>query len=284
MSIHKIYQYSSIKNTESSSKLQQEAQFLTSCTYEKNTLWGEQARVAWSIPGFLFCFKSLWIINLCILFMFWKQIGFLYHSVVEDYFTGFILHCKGKTSVFCNPSKPAFLGSSTTNLNDLLVQGTRWNSGLFEVTLSKFCPFIYGLSRMPLLQTMCYGYLAFQPLYFLPLWCLATLPQLCLLNGIPIYPQVRIPTPLSSILVLHFKFLSSALSRFDSSSHLHEILYWRRMLWEIGDHIKVSGGVTLLAFHHWLWKQCNGRPVFLHFWVKYSCFAGSRGVVRRQRN
>lgn len=183
MSIYKIYQYCAIKNTESSSKLQQEAPFLSSCTYEKNTLWGE-------------------------------QMGFLYHSVVEDYFTGFILHCKGKTSVFCNPSKPAFLGSSTTNLNDLLVQGTRWNSGLFEVTLSKFCPFIYGLSRMPLLQTMCYGYLALQPLYFLPLWCLATLPQLCLLNGIPIYPQVSS----SWFMVFSFIFLASLLK------HLEEIL------------------------------------------------------------
>lgn len=183
MSIHKIYQYCAMKNTESSSKLQQEAPFLSSCTYEKNTLWGE-------------------------------QMGFLYHSVVEDYFTGFILHCKGKTSVFCNPSKPAFLGSSTTNLNDLLVQGTRWNSGLFEVTLSKFCPFIYGLSRMPLLQTMCYGYLALQPLYFLPLWCLATLPQLCLLNGIPIYPQVSS----SWFMVFSFIFLASLLK------HLEEIL------------------------------------------------------------
>ncbi|XP_061974381.1 cellulose synthase-like protein G1 isoform X2 [Populus nigra] len=183
MSIHKIYQYRAIKNTESSSKLQEEAKFLSSCTYEKNTLWGE-------------------------------QMGFLYHSVVEDYFTGFILHCKGKTSVFCNPSKPAFLGSSTTNLNDLLVQGTRWNSGLFEVTLSKFCPFIYGLSRMPLLQTMCYGYLALQPLYFLPLWCLATLPQLCLLNGIPIYPQVSS----SWFMVFSFIFLASLLK------HLEEIL------------------------------------------------------------
>ncbi|KAG5236327.1 cellulose synthase protein [Salix suchowensis] len=153
MSVHKIYQYGAIKNTESSGKLQQEAQFLASCTYEKNTLWGE-------------------------------QMGFLYHSVVEDYFTGFILHCKGKTSVFCNPSKPAFLGSSTTNLNDF--------------TLSKFCPFIYGLSRMPLLQTMCY----------------ATLPQLCLLNGIPIYPQVSS----SWFMVFSFIFLASLLK------HLEEVL------------------------------------------------------------
>lgn len=67
MSVHKIYQYGAIKNTESSSKLQQEAQFLASCTYEKNTLWGEQ--VVNQFLAFIVCSKSLWIINLCILFM-----------------------------------------------------------------------------------------------------------------------------------------------------------------------------------------------------------------------
>lgn len=112
--------------------------------------------------------------------------------MVEDYFTGFILHCRGWTSVFCNPSRPAFLGSATTTLNDTLIQGTRWNSGLMEVAISRYCPFIYALSRMSLLQTMCYGYLALQPLYSFSLWCLATLPQLYLWNGIPIYPKVTI--------------------------------------------------------------------------------------------
>ena len=127
------------------------------------------------------------------------QIGFLYNSMVEDYFTGFLLHCKGWNSVLCNPSRPAFLGTATTKLNDTLVQGTRWNCGVLEVTLSKFCPPIYGLSRMSVLQTMCYGYYALQPLFSLPLWCFATVPQLCLLNGIPIYPKV---TPLKLIVSL----------------------------------------------------------------------------------
>lgn len=112
--------------------------------------------------------------------------------MVEDYLTGFTLHCKGWKSVFYNPSRPAFLGSSTTNLNDTLVQGTRWNSGLMEVLFSRFCPLIYDLkSRMPLLERMCYAYLAFQPLYCFPAWFLAIIPQLCLLNGVPIYPKVR---------------------------------------------------------------------------------------------
>ncbi|CAN4091833.1 unnamed protein product [Withania somnifera] len=153
----------------------QEAKFLASCTYEEESLWGE-------------------------------EIGFLYHSVVEDYFTGFMLHCKGWKSVFHNPSRPTFLGSSTTNLNDTLVQGTRWNSGLAEVLFSRFCPLIYGLkSRMPLLECMCYGYLASQPLYCFPAWVLAIIPQLCLLNGIPIYPKVSSPW----FIVYSFLFLST---------------------------------------------------------------------------
>lgn len=119
------------------------------------------------------------------------QIGFLYDSVVEDYFTGFILHCRGWRSVFCNPQKPAFLGNATTNLNDTLIQGTRWNSGLLEVFLSRFCPIFYGLGRMSLLDCMCYAYFSAQPLYGFPVWILAIVPQLCLLNGIPIYPKVN---------------------------------------------------------------------------------------------
>ncbi|XP_009617948.1 cellulose synthase-like protein G2 isoform X1 [Nicotiana tomentosiformis] len=153
----------------------QEAKVLASCTYEQDSQWG-------------------------------NQIGFLYHSVVEDYFTGFILHCKGWRSVYYNPTRPAFLGSATTNLNDTLVQGTRWSSGLIEVLFSRFCPLIYGLiSRMPLLECMCYAYLASQPLYCLPAWFLAIIPQLCLLNGIPIYPKVSSPW----FIVYSFLFLST---------------------------------------------------------------------------
>ncbi|WCJ23963.1 cellulose synthase family protein [Euphorbia peplus] len=161
----------------------QEGHLLVTCAYEEHTLWGE-------------------------------QVGFLYESVVEDYFTGFMLHCKEWTSILCDPPRPAFLGSGTTNLNDTLIQNTRWNCGLMEVMLSRFCPLIYGLSRMPLIQTMCYGYFVLQPLYSLPLWCFATLPQLYLLNGISIYPKVSS----SSFSVLSFLFLASLLK------HLQEVL------------------------------------------------------------
>lgn len=127
--------------------------------------------------------------------------GFLYQSVAEDYFTGFTLHCKGWTSVYCSPSRPQFMGTSTTNLNDLLIQGTRWSSGLAEVGFSRFCPLIYGSLRMPILQSMCYAELAFLPLYCLPICIFATIPQICLLNGIAIYPKVINLTLLSPRLV-----------------------------------------------------------------------------------
>ncbi|KAF7151728.1 hypothetical protein RHSIM_Rhsim02G0034800 [Rhododendron simsii] len=119
-----------------------------------------------------------------------SSVGFLYLSVVEDYFTSLVnMHCKGWKSVYCDPVRPAFLGAGTTNLNDVLVQSTRWSSGSVEVALSRFCPLIYGPKKMSALQTMCYGELAFYPFYFLPLWCFATIPQLCLLNGIAVYPE-----------------------------------------------------------------------------------------------
>ncbi|KAF7846523.1 hypothetical protein BT93_L4200 [Corymbia citriodora subsp. variegata] len=43
---------------------------------------------------------------------------------------------------------------------------------------------------MSILQSMCYAELAFFPLYCLPISIFATIPQICLLNGIAIYPKV----------------------------------------------------------------------------------------------
>lgn len=118
------------------------------------------------------------------------QVGFLYQSVLEDYLTGFTMHCGGWTSVYCNPSRPQFLGSGVTNMNDMLVQATRWSSGLFDVAISKYSPLIYGPLRMSILESICYAHLAYLPLYFIPVWCFGLIPQLCLLNGIPLYPKV----------------------------------------------------------------------------------------------
>ncbi|XVF66531.1 hypothetical protein PTKIN_Ptkin10aG0044000 [Pterospermum kingtungense] len=123
-----------------------------------------------------------------------ETVGFMYFSVLEDYFTGFTLHCKGWKSVYLNPPRPQFLGTATTSFNDLSIQWTRWTSGLVGVGISRFCPLIYGPLRMSLLQSMCYAELAFLPLLSgMSLWGFALIPQLCLFNGIPLYPEVSDP-------------------------------------------------------------------------------------------
>ncbi|KAJ4968614.1 hypothetical protein NE237_015315 [Protea cynaroides] len=99
------------------------------------------------------------------------------------------MHCRGWKSVYYNPSIPAFLGSATISFNESMIQNLRWNSGLPEVGLSRFCPIIYGVSRMSIPQAMAYGLLTLHPLYSFPLMCYATIPQLCLLNGISLYPK-----------------------------------------------------------------------------------------------
>ncbi|XP_004505391.1 cellulose synthase-like protein G2 [Cicer arietinum] len=162
--------------------LLKECHLLASCRYDVGTKWGQ-------------------------------YVGFLYDSVVEDFLTGFILHCNGWTSVFSNPSKPHFLGTATTTLNDVLIQGTRWYSGLFENGISKFCPLIYGTKRMPLLQSLCFVEITYLPLYCLPLWCFAIIPQLCLLNGVNLYPKVSDPF----FIIFVFIFVSSL------SKHLLEV-------------------------------------------------------------
>ncbi|KAK7400632.1 hypothetical protein VNO78_11860 [Psophocarpus tetragonolobus] len=159
-----------------------EPHFLASCNYEIGTKWGQ-------------------------------EVGFSYDSVVEDYLTGYILNCNGWTSVFCDPSRPQFLGSATTNLNDVIIQSTRWYSGLFENGTNRYCPLTYGLSRISLPQSLCFAWLTYFPLYCLPLWCLATIPQLCLLNGIPLYPKISDPF----FTVFSFTFLSALLK------HLFEV-------------------------------------------------------------
>ncbi|CBI23575.3 unnamed protein product, partial [Vitis vinifera] len=169
---------------DSVSVILKEARLLASCQFENQTKWGEE------------------------------QVGVLYHSVSEDVVTGYTLHCKGWTSVFCVPSRPQFVGSSVTNLNDLLVQGTRWSSGLVDVGISKFCPFIYGPLKTSFLENICYSELSFFPFYFLPVWCFGTIPQLCLFHGVPLYPEVSN----SFFGVFPFIFLSAC------SKHLLEVI------------------------------------------------------------
>ncbi|KAL0376742.1 UNVERIFIED_CONTAM: Cellulose synthase-like protein E6 [Sesamum calycinum] len=87
-------------------EVQKELQLLASCTYDNDSEWGK------------------------------RQVGFRYISVVEDYFTGFIMHCKGWISVYFDPSKPGFFGEIPISLGEILVQQTRWSVGFYQVTLS----------------------------------------------------------------------------------------------------------------------------------------------------
>ncbi|KAF8401837.1 hypothetical protein HHK36_012783 [Tetracentron sinense] len=210
-SLCQIHQCNTIGNEDSSNVLQ-ETRLLASCTYEKHTQWGEQAR--------------------------------------------FILHCNGWTSVYCQPSRPAFLGSTTVSMNDIFIQQTRWNCGLLQVGFSRFCPLTYGTLRMSVLQSMCYGFLAFRSLFSIPLLCFATIPQLCLFNGIPIYPKVTD----SWFIVFAFVFVSAL------CKHLSEVLLsgGSFRIWRNEQRIWMLRSVTVYFFGFldvamkWIGKRGTG--------------------------
>ncbi|XP_021721799.1 cellulose synthase-like protein E6 [Chenopodium quinoa] len=159
-----------------SSDYLQEAHFLASCVYEEDTLWGE-------------------------------KVGFRYDSVVEDVMTGYILHSKGWKSVYLNPPSPQFLGSATTNLNETIIQHSRWTAGLLQLGLSKYCPLFNTSTRMPILQKLVYSWIVYYPFDFLPNSCFAIIQPLCLFYGIPLYPKVSDPF----FIPFAFVFISSHL-------------------------------------------------------------------------
>ncbi|KAF2285418.1 hypothetical protein GH714_004247 [Hevea brasiliensis] len=105
------------------------------------------------------------------------KVGFMYNTVVEDFLTGLKLHCKGWKSVYLSPARPQVLATSPTNLNDLLIQNTRWSSGLLGVGISKYCPLIYVPSRMSFHQSLCYAECAFF-LFFTACLCAVLQPSL----------------------------------------------------------------------------------------------------------
>ncbi|TXG50718.1 hypothetical protein EZV62_023242 [Acer yangbiense] len=121
-----------------------------------------------------------------------SKIGFRYGSLVEDYFTGYKLHCEGWRSIFCHPERPAFYGGAPTNLLDMLNQNKRWTIGLLEVTFSKYSPVTFGIRRMGLMG-LGYSHLAFWPSFSIPITVYAFLPQLALLSGVTIFPKVSEP-------------------------------------------------------------------------------------------
>ncbi|CAK9167155.1 unnamed protein product [Ilex paraguariensis] len=164
--------------------------------------------------------------EMMISFSFLKQIGFSYDFMLESTFTGYLIHCKGWTSVYNYPKRPSFLGCTAIDVKDAMVQLRKFNSALLQVTLSKFCPLSYAMPKMSILQTMCYGYLTFQPLATLPFLILGIVPQFCFYKGIILYPKFTSPW----FAVFAIIWVSSLLQ------HLHEVVSggdpWRTWCYE----------------------------------------------------
>ncbi|KAI3691876.1 hypothetical protein L6452_31678 [Arctium lappa] len=138
------------------------AHHVAGCNYENNTKWG-------------------------------SQLGFQYGSLVEDYFTGYRLQCEGWESIFCHPSRSAFLGDIPISLIDAVSQTRRWAIGLLEVGLSKYVPIVYGSRHMGPIMGLCYTHYAFWAILSIPITLYSFIPQIALLNGLCIFPKVTNP-------------------------------------------------------------------------------------------
>ncbi|KAJ8441745.1 hypothetical protein Cgig2_009174 [Carnegiea gigantea] len=131
-----------MKGREPSPALLKEAHFLASCTYEKGTKWGDKASaISTHLITQLYLVKNLEIMP----FLDWirlgpLQVGFRYDSVAEDVMTSIQLQNLGWRSFYLNPTRPQFLGTAPTDLNELLVQGTS--------IIPPLC-FFYGIALYP---------------------------------------------------------------------------------------------------------------------------------------
>uniref|UniRef100_A0A7N0USY3 Uncharacterized protein n=1 Tax=Kalanchoe fedtschenkoi TaxID=63787 RepID=A0A7N0USY3_KALFE len=168
----------------SADTLFKEAELLAGCDYEKSTQWGD-------------------------------EVGFSYVNKLESTFTGYMLHCRGWTSVYLCPERPCFLGCATVDLKDAMEQLMKWSSNLLQMGVSTYSPFTYGFSRMSILQSMCYGYFTSIALLSIPLTIYATVPQLCFIKGTALFPKASDPW-----FSLFATVYASALAQ-----HLHEVLF-----------------------------------------------------------
>ncbi|KAJ0239646.1 Cellulose synthase-like protein G3 [Hirschfeldia incana] len=128
------------------------------CNYEHNTNWG-------------------------------SKIGFRYGSLVEDYYTGFMLHCEGWRSMFCRPQRAAFFGSAPKRLTDVVWQQMRWSIGLLEMAFARYSPFTYGFKSLGLFTGLGYCYYVVWPFCSIPLTVYGVLPQLALIYGVRVFPR-----------------------------------------------------------------------------------------------
>ncbi|KAI8015469.1 Cellulose synthase-like protein E6 [Camellia lanceoleosa] len=144
-------------------ELEEGSKILANCSYEKGTQWG-------------------------------KEMGLMYGCPVEDIITGLTIQCRGWKPVYYYPeTRKAFLGIAPTTLDQALVQQKRWSEGMFQIFLSKYCPFIYGHGKIKLGAQMGYCvYLLWAPCSF-PTLYYVTIPSICLLHGVALFPEVYEP-------------------------------------------------------------------------------------------
>lgn len=128
--------------------------------------------------------------NIYLILPLFFQMGLMYGYPVEDIITGLTIQCRGWKSVYYNPSKPAFLGVAPTILDVALVQHKRWAEGMFQIFLSKYCPFIYGHGKIKLGAQMGYCIYLLWPPVSVPTLTYVLVPSLSLLHGIPLFPKV----------------------------------------------------------------------------------------------
>ncbi|KAL7186772.1 hypothetical protein ACSBR2_028488 [Camellia fascicularis] len=141
-------------------ELEEGSKILANCSYEKGTQWG-------------------------------KEMGLMYGCPVEDIITGLTIQCRGWKPVYYYPeTRKAFVGIAPTTLDQALVQQKRWSEGMFQIFLSKYCPFIYGHGKIKLGAQMGYCVcLLWAPCSF-PILYYVTIPSICLLRGIALFPEV----------------------------------------------------------------------------------------------
>ncbi|KAG8365161.1 hypothetical protein BUALT_Bualt18G0075500 [Buddleja alternifolia] len=158
------------KTGESIAELEERIKELASCTFEKNTQWG-------------------------------NEMGLKYGCPVEDVITGFSIQCRGWKSIYSNPERKGFLGVSGTTLDQTLVQHKRWSEGDLQIMLSKFSPIWYGLGKIDFGLIMGYStYCLWSPNCFATLYY-SMIPSICLLKGVSLFPQV------SSLWILPFAYM-----------------------------------------------------------------------------
>lgn len=120
------------------------------------------------------------------------QMGLVYGCAVEDIVTGLSIQCRGWKPAYYNPSKHAFKGVAPTTLDVSLIQFTRWSEGMFQIFLSKYCPFILGRGKISFAGQMGYCIYLLWPVLSLPTLCYAVVPALALLRDVPLFPKVTL--------------------------------------------------------------------------------------------